>query len=245
MSHRSPKRSRARTHENVSYEMWELAGVPNVERVVAALREGRCPPDRMFDYFLPQALRRVSTCHWTPLVAAARAAQWIDDLDIRSVVDVGAGAGKFCVIGALASAAEFQGIEQRAALVDVAEGLAQRFGVSERVRFRCGALEPRAIPAAEAYYVYNPFGENLLLREEQIDLDVELSTRRFEREVRRFEALMQMLPRGSYILSYNGFGGRMPTTYVELRVDDSLPSVLRLWQKQREGIARDFHDGVF
>jgi predicted RNA methylase len=198
----------------------------------------------MFDYYLPQALRRVSTIHWTPLAAAVRAAQWIEELGIRSVVDVGAGAGKFCVIGALASGAEFQGIEQRAALVEAARALAERFGVSARVRVECGLLNLHAVPSADAYYLYNPFGENLLPREEQIDLDVELSARRFQREVRRFEALLQALPRGRYVLTYNGFGGRVPKSYEELRVDDTLPSVLRLWQKQREGSAREFHDGA-
>ena len=59
------------------------------------------------------------------------------------------------------------------------------------------------------------------------------------------EAVMQRLPRGSYILTYNGFGGRMPKSYEELRIDETLPSLLRLWRKHREGPARDFHEGVF
>jgi predicted RNA methylase len=173
----------------------------------------------------------VSARHWTPLAVVARAVAWLDDLGISTVVDVGSGAGKFCVAAALACDASFIGVEQREDLVQAARELAQRFGVQARVRFEHGPFTPAALPSAEAYYVYNPFGENLLRADEQIDLAVELSAERHARDVVAFENMLQALPRGAHLLAYNGFGGAMPASFSALRTDDSLPNVLRLWRK--------------
>ena len=117
-----------------SYETWEVAGSPSIERIITALREGRCPPDRMFDSFLSKPLRAQSNQHWTPLAAVLRVAEWLNDFAIGSVLDIGSGVGRFCVSAALACPARFIGIEQRPNLVAEASRLAQAFGVADRVR---------------------------------------------------------------------------------------------------------------
>jgi predicted RNA methylase len=213
--------------------MWEIAGVPSIERVSAALRDRRSLPDRMFDYYLPKALRSVSSQHWTPLVASMRGAEWLTDFGIDSVVDVGAGVGKFCISAALACSARFLGIEQRPELVAEASRLARTFGVDDRVSFMCRTFERGALPEAEAYYLYNPFGENLLSHEMRIDSRVELSADRHLRDSRAFEDMLWALREGTYVITYNGFGGCMPESYEEVRTDRSLPSVLSLWRKHR------------
>ena len=71
------------------------------QRVAEALRTGICPADRAFDRFLPDDLRVVSAQCWTPLMVAKHAAQWLDDLNVQTVVDIGSGVGKFCVAAAL------------------------------------------------------------------------------------------------------------------------------------------------
>lgn len=228
---RRAKRPRHAPADAGSYEMWEQAGTPSVARVSNALRDGRSPPDRMFDHYLPKPLRGLSDQHWTPLAAAARAAAWLEDFGISSVLDIGSGAGKFCVSAALASQARFTGIEQRPGLVVAARGLAETFGVADRVDFLCQTFERDTLPEAEAYYLYNPFGENLLSRPLHIDEDVELSASRHAAEVRAFQDMLWDLPEGTYVFTYNGFGGSLPDSYSELRSDHGLPSVLRLWRK--------------
>src|SRR5882724_10120638 len=76
---------------------------PSAARVAEALRAGYCPADRAFDRFLPPRSRQLSSQYWTPLSVATRAAGWFEDLGIRTVVDIGSGAGKFCVAVGLAS----------------------------------------------------------------------------------------------------------------------------------------------
>ena len=86
------------------------------------MRTGSCPNVRSFDRFLPEPLRRVSPEYWTPLAVAKRAADWLEDLGIRTVVDIGSGAGKFCVAGALFGKCRFIGLEQYSSLVASVEG---------------------------------------------------------------------------------------------------------------------------
>ncbi len=201
------------------------------EQIGDALRAGRAPGDRGFDRFLPEDLQRLSSSYWTPLSVAVRAARWFADLDVGTVLDVGSGAGKFCVATALAGGCRVIGIEQRPRLVEAARALAELFGVEDRVSFIEGSLGEAPLPEADAYYLFNPFGENLYEADGWIAPDVELSDARYERDVSAAEAVLRDAPVGSFVVTYNGFGGRVPWYYREVRVDRELPSVLRMWQK--------------
>ncbi len=203
------------------------------EQIAKALREGIRPPDRAFDRLLPRELRDVSWQYWTPLRVAMRAAVWLDAMGVHTVVDIGSGPGKFCVAAALAGKAEYTGLEQRPRLISAARELAQRFAVEDRVRFVEGALGEVQLPAADAYYLYNPFGENLFGSSEHLDDEVELSHARFQRDVAAIDTLLRHAPVGTYLLTYNGFGGRMPASYREVLIDSELPNVLRLCRKVR------------
>lgn len=158
-----------------------------------------------------------------------RASQWIDEFKIRSVVDIGSGAGKFCTAAALSSKANYLGLEQRSRLVGVARELASVLEVDRQVTFIQGVLSH--LPSADAYYMYNPFGENLFGHEGRIDGDVELSEARYRHDVAASEKLLAAAPLGTYLLTYNGFGGEVPSAYREVRVDRELPNVLRMWKK--------------
>jgi len=209
----------------------ELPPVPSIERVAHALRTGMSLDDRAFDRFLQYRWRLASGQHWTPLVVVQRVAAWLDEVGVKTVVDIGSGAGKFCVAAALASHCEFTGIEQRLRLVDAARHLARRFGVDDRVGFVHGALGQCPLPEADAYYLYNPFGENLFGADDNLGDDVELSDERYERDVALMEAFLERARIGTYVIKYNGFGGYMPRAYEPIRLDREMPNVLRMWQK--------------
>ena len=69
------------------------------------------PPIAPSTVSYPKGLRGVSGQHWTQLVVAKRAAEWLDALRIRIVVDIGSGVGKFCVAAALVGHCRFTGLE--------------------------------------------------------------------------------------------------------------------------------------
>jgi hypothetical protein len=204
---------------------------PSPQQVADALRGGDCDSDRDFDRFLPSRLRVVSARYWTPLRVAARAATWLDELNIRSLVDVGSGAGKFCVAAALMSRCSFLGVEHRGNLVATARKLAEVFGVEARVSFIEETFGDAPLPGAECYYFYNPFLEAMLEPDDWLDDHVEHTECRYDRELLAVEHWLSQVPVGTYALTYNGLGTELPPTFSELRTDQSFPCNLRLYRK--------------
>ena len=195
------------------------------------MRVDSCQPDCEFDRFLPEPFRVVSPHYWSPLVVARQAAQWLDESGVQSVVDIGSGVGKFCVAGALFGRCHFVGLEQRPFLVAAARRLAHLFDVNDRVRFVRGSLGEVPVPMAEAYYFFNPFGEYSFESDLVAERDLVVSIDRYARDIATAEQLLHGAPVGTWVLTFNGFGGRMPDGYELLRIDWTLPSVLRLWRK--------------
>jgi hypothetical protein len=213
---------------------WKSRGA--ARRVAQSLRADAYPDDTAFDRFLPQDLRDVSEQYWTPLRVVKRAAEWLAELRIRTVVDIGSGAGKFCVAGALLTDARFIGLEHRRSLVESAHGLAKAFGVSRRVTFVHGAFGAVATPHAEAYYLFNPFGDYWFdSSRDDSDPDVTFSHARRENDIAAVDRLIRLSPVGTTVLTYNGFGRRMPECCDLLHLEWALPGALRLWRKQRDG----------
>jgi predicted RNA methylase len=196
------------------------------------MRAGSCPNDRSFDRFLPEPLSLVSPEYWTPLAVAKRAAEWLEDLGIRTVVDIGSGAGKFCVAGALFGKCRFIGLEKYSSLVTSARALADLFDFTDRVSFVAGALGSVTAPVGDAYYFFNPFGDYWFGADCPLEAGAEFTDTQYAVDVAAAEDLLRRAPLGTWILTYNGFGGRVPADYELVRVDWELSGVLRLWRKQ-------------
>lgn len=105
--------------------------------VVNAVRSGKTVADPAFDAIYPERVRVFSWRYWTPVEVARRAAQLLVTSESTRVLDIGSGAGKFCLVGALTTRATFTGIEQRQHLVEVAQWIAERYRVPH-VEYRHG-----------------------------------------------------------------------------------------------------------
>jgi hypothetical protein len=202
--------------------------------VAAALRAGRID-DEAFDRLLPLELQDVSAHYWTPLRAVRQAAGWLREIQVRTVVDIGSGAGKFCVAAALLTRCRFSGLEKRAALVDAARDLAAIFEVEDRAEFITGDLRTTAAPAGEAYYFFNPFGEHSFYSMRFAEPRVGFSAEAFASDVAAATACLSSAPAGTFLITLNGIGGSVPDEYVQLDVGRHLPGTLRLWKKTGVG----------
>jgi SAM-dependent methyltransferase len=202
-------------------------------RLADDLRRPHCLlDDDAFDRFLPAPLQAVSDQYWSPLAVAKRAADWFDEAGIRRVVDVGSGAGKFCTAAAIFGQCEFIGLEQRRFLVGAARSLARVFAVQDRVRFVPGAFGATPLPGVDAYYMFNPFGQYRFASHKVADTDVPFSHHQRTRDIAVAEQLLRQVPEGTWLLTYNGFGGRVPDGYRPIHDDWKLRSPLRLWRKE-------------
>ena len=177
--------------------------------VCAALRRGEAVPDEEFDLLLPEELRAHSRVHFTSVAFALRAARFLAQEPGATILDVGSGAGKFAVIGALATRGRFTGIERRTALVAAARDLAQRCK-TKRATFLEGDAQTVDFAAFDGLYLYNPFGENLLAPEERIADDSGLSFAQHEEEVRFTLAQLDAARPGTRLAVLNGFGADTP-----------------------------------
>lgn len=60
----------------------------------------------------------------------------------KKILDVGCGSGRFCIEFAKGGAAKIVGVDFAAAMIDIANQLAQEHGVAEQCDFRTGAFPP-------------------------------------------------------------------------------------------------------
>ena len=203
------------------------------QELALEIRYGHEPSDAIFDRFLSPHVRFASYQFWTSAAVAMRVSEWLAREKVERVLDVGSGPGKFCVIGALATQCSFVGIEQRSNLVLYARQLAKCFEVESRAQFIHGVFGETPLEDFDAYYFYNPFGENTFGPNDWLDQTVELSEARYLRDVLFTEDTMRRAPVGTFFIFYNGFGGVIPSTYDELYSDADAPNPLQMWRKTR------------
>jgi len=167
------------------------------------------------------------------MAVAILAARWLAETNARRVLDVGSGCGKLCIVGALTSDLAFLGVEHRPHLIEVARQLAARFALEHRVAFHEGTADGLPFEDFDTLYFYNPFGENVFAEDEQLDVTVELSVERFTDDIHMMEEALVRMPVGARVLTYHGFGGRIPDTYDLVRSKKTRTGLLRMWSKTR------------
>ncbi|MDC0744184.1 class I SAM-dependent methyltransferase [Polyangium mundeleinium] len=201
---------------------------------IEALRAGEPVTDEALDTLYPADIRELSSRFWTPASVAVRAAQLCAPEGRARVLDVGAGVGKFCLVGALVTESIFVGVEHRRALVDVGREVIAAVG-ARNARLVHGTIEDIDFSYFDALYFYNPFEENLVAPSWQMDGAVPLSLERFQEDVTRIEAALEAAPPGMRVVTYQGFGGKMPPDYEIVEEDPEGAPHLRLWVKQEHG----------
>lgn len=196
-------------------------------------RGGSANLDRHFDTLVPHALRHLSAIHWTPVGVAIRAASLLCASKHARVLDVGAGIGKVCTIGALTGEGTWVGVEHHAALVDAAGDLARTLGVAERTRFVREDAFSIDWNAFDALYFYNPF---------ELQLFPESATMPPRSvQIARVQERLAALPNCTRVVTLHGFGGVMPSSF-ELLYHELIASAgldLALWiQRTRRTAVR-------
>jgi SAM-dependent methyltransferase len=176
--------------------------------------------DELFDRIYAPPLARISRLHWTPVAVAKRAAQLLGCDAGQTVLDVGGGAGKFCIVGALTSQARFVGVETRDYLVQVGRAIIQGHGV-DRVELVHADVLQVDWSGFDGIYLFNPFCEAP---------PQELAVRRAERRLWQARS-------GTRVVTYHGFGGTMPSGYRLLAREPAGTNQLELWQRAADPAA--------
>lgn len=178
----------------------------DIAPVLDAIRGNRDEADELLDALYPDPFRLFRGQHTTPVDVATRAAAWLAGAPGARVLDVGAGAGRFCVVGALTTGATFVGVEQRRRLVDAARDVAARLGAT-RAEFVRGDIREVDWARFGGFYLFNPFAENYLPRDERIDDEVAHAAARLVADIDFVEARLHAAPAGTRVVTWHGFGG--------------------------------------
>lgn len=185
--------------------------------------------DRNFEEAYPENVRRLSRAHWTPVEVCRTAAQFLVTGANTRVLDIGCGPGKFCAIGAAATAGHFVGVEQREHLVAAARLMLRYYGVS-RVEIVHANVSGVNFRQFDAFYLFNPFEENVYpsLR---IDFRVELTTGLYASYTGCVQRQLALAPPGTRVATYCGDCDEIPDCYDCL--DVCFGGRLKFWIKTR------------
>jgi SAM-dependent methyltransferase len=189
--------------------------------------------DEAFDERLPIHLQLQASTHFTPVDVARYAARLLAPLPGTRVLDVGSGAGKFCLAAACAAPeSEFVGVEWRPHLVDLANALARELGVGN-VRFVHGDALELDWSLFDSFYLFNPFAEQLFEYSFVLDHSIEFSPDTFVDCVSGVRRKLSRARLGTRVVTYHGYGAPPPLGYELSRQDPIGSKQLQLWVKSR------------
>lgn len=189
-----------------------------------ALRRGDAVDDRAFDQIYPEHVARLSRVHWTPMEVALRAVELLAPEPGMRILDLGAGSGKLCCVGALTRGGTWHGIELDRSLVAAAAAAARSLGLERETRFRAGDMHDADWTRFDGVYLYNPFESALFSRSGP--------PAAFAEQVARAERRLSALPAGTRVVTFHGFGGAVPPSFALRSTEMFGGGGLALWVRQ-------------
>lgn len=182
--------------------------------------------DEQFNAIYPDDIAGLSRKHWTPLLVAKKAADFLAEKNAK-ILDVGSGAGKFCIAAAYYHPeCEYTGIEQRAHLVKQSEEVAEKLQI-KNVNFIHGNFTELDFSAYNHFYFYNSFYENLS-GTEKIDETVSFSPELFHSYTYKFLRKIEKMPPGTRLVTYHILEEYLPGYHI---VGTDINNMLKYWLK--------------
>ncbi len=186
--------------------------------------------DHEFDQVYSPSSRNLSANHWTPVAVASRAAKLLSDGQKSTILDVGSGAGKFCLVGALTTNNTFVGVEQKLHLVNESLRISKLAEINS-ASFIHGNMSDVDWTRFDGFYLFNPFLEHFV-NSKGSPKDLTIGWEKYTSYVEEVERKLKGLRSGVRVVTFNGFGGTMPRGYV-MHVDETWhDNALQLWVKQ-------------
>ena len=187
--------------------------------------------DDEFDRLLPDALRARAAQYFTPVHVARRAAEMLVTRPGVRILDVGAGVGKFCLVGAAFTPGVFVGVEQRPHLVSVAERLTALLG-GRNVAFVHGDVTDIDWTCFDGFYLFNPFNEHVVDWSTPLDNTIDLALDHYVRYVDFVTQRLEAARPGTRVVTYHGFGAALLDGYDLAADEESGTDRLQLWVKE-------------
>jgi len=185
--------------------------------------------DEEFNEMYPSPIRELANCHWTPLSVARKAASFLAIKPGSKILDIGSGAGKFCLAAAYYKPESiFFGVEQRNHLVEQAE-IAKEILCLNNAYFLHANFTQLDFDHYDHFYFYNSFYENLAWAE-KIDNALEYSHNLYRYYNRYLCKMLADRPDGTRLVTYHSMEDEVPADYQLVGIQ--LDGLLKFWIKQ-------------
>ncbi|HZI68200.1 MAG TPA: methyltransferase domain-containing protein [Hanamia sp.] len=184
--------------------------------------------DLIFNSLYPKPVQEVAEKHWTPIAVAKKSAAFLATSHDVKVLDIGSGAGKFCLVAAREHPlTQFFGVEQRSNLVQLSTELAQVLAL-ENVTFLCENICNVDFDEFDNFYFYNSFYENVP-GTQKIDSSIKYSEDLYNYYNRYLYRQLKKRPSGTRLVTYHSFGIEVPSDYEVVHTDYN--EFLKFWVK--------------
>jgi SAM-dependent methyltransferase len=184
--------------------------------------------DAELDRLYPPAIQELTRQHFTNVIVAKRAAEFLAAEPGMSILDIGSGSGKFCLTAAHHQPSAFYyGIEQRKNLVAIAEAVQQTVGITN-VKFMCGNFTQLDFSKYDHFYFYNSFYENLN-GTSKIDNSIDYSAELYYYYNRYLYKQLEQKPEGTRLATYHSLEDEIPPCYHVVQTD--MNELLKFWIK--------------
>lgn len=184
--------------------------------------------DAEFDSFYPVKLQKLSATHWTPVSVAKKALSFLTEDGRKTILDLGSGAGKFCLLAAACSNAEITGIEQRAQLIQQAKKIASQLQL-QNLQFIQGDLIHLNFQDYDSFYFFNSF-EELINPKDKMDKEEELDIEAHQIKIEEIKKKFEQLKKGTRIVTYCGECHEIPESYLLIKSENK--GKLKFWEKR-------------
>lgn len=183
--------------------------------------------DEEFDQIYPPFLREAAETHFTPVQIAQMSAKYLVTEPGTRVLDIGSGAGKFCMVGAMCTEGYFTGVEKRESLHSISKKIMDTYKIPNVELIR-GDIMDIDFRWYDAFYFYNSFFENMH-PEERIDDNIKLERELYDEYSIYVKGQLSILPEGTRVVTYFSYLDEMPRNYVPTQVGRQ--GKLKFWVK--------------
>ncbi len=193
------------------------------------LKERISRGNNSFNQLYNPYIQQIAEFHFSLVDVALAAAAYLVDAPTSKVLDIGAGAGKFCLIGAATTNGHFTGIELRANLVKIAQDLSTAHQISNTT-FIEDNITNIEFKHYSAFYHFNAFYENIDptgIIDQTIPLNKELYTS-YSQYVKK---QLQTMPIGTKLATYFSYKEEVPNDYKAVK--KLFGGKLIFWEKQK------------
>lgn len=168
--------------------------------------------DEAFDENFSSRIQKLSKLHWSPLPVVEKAAAFLAPATGEKIIDIGSGAGKFCIAAAhFCPHAEFHGIEQRQTLYQTSLYLKTLSGL-DNVHFMHGDFTELNLSSYTGIYFFNSFAENLQSFG-RIDNTIQHSPALYNYYATYLYKILEHKPAGTRLATYHVSENEIPICY--------------------------------